>query len=323
VVLPTEVTLTPRRMNPAVLSSRFRSIKAGLTVRGLTTHDCSILLVKHWLKECRHIADGGSRFGHGDIRFRITCTLPSTHPRIKDCNQRRVHIQPLAWGSLKYDTLTWIAATVTGIFGAAGFGDGRRRCVEWASGGPLDVMIEPSGLDQACEFLRVRLRIRFRWSAARLRTTRPASGDAVVTAPIESFSGSWPGRPTAILSRPSPDLRDEIGADPELPSTTRTVSPRSENDARIEPSIQESPSAWPLAHGHRCERRGECSAQAHQRPSPARRPCASADTTPPADTRRNSDCGAAPAPRRSGSRDFRTATRDRQGSGKRFGRRRR
>jgi hypothetical protein len=145
-----------------------------------------------------------------------------------------------------------------------------------------------------------------------------ASGDAVVTAPIESFSGSWSGRPIAIRSRPSPDPRDEIDADPELPSTTR-----SENDARIEPSIQESPSAWPLAHGHRCERRGECSAQAHQRPSPARRPCASADTTPPADTRRNSDCGAAPAPRRSGSRDFRTATRDRQGSGKRFGRRRR
>jgi hypothetical protein len=84
---------------------------------------------------------------------------------------------PPARGSLKYDTAVWITATVTGIFGAAGFGDGRLRCVEWASGGrrPLDVMIESSGHDQACEFSRITLRIRFRWSAARLRTTRLAT----------------------------------------------------------------------------------------------------------------------------------------------------
>jgi hypothetical protein len=214
---------------------------------------------------------------------------------------------------------------VTGMIGAAGFRDGRRQCVEWASCGrrPLDAMFEPTGLDQACEFSRIMLPGRFRWSAAGLRTTRPATGDAVLTAPIGSFSGSWSGRPTAILSRPSRDPRDGTDADPELPSTSRTVSPRSENDARIEPSIQESPSAGPLAHGHRRKRRGEYSARDRQRPSPARRLSVSADTTPPADTRRSSDCGNAPAPRRSSSRDFRTATRDRQDSGKRFARRRR
>jgi hypothetical protein len=88
-------------------------------------------------------------------------------------------------------------------------------------------MIESSGLDQACDFSRVMLPGRFRRSAARLRTMRPASGDAVVTAPIESFSGSWSGRPIAIRSRPFPDLRAGIDADPELPSTTRMVSRRS------------------------------------------------------------------------------------------------
>jgi|GEM_PF-2100850 len=66
-----------------------------------------------------------------------------------------------------------------------------------------------------------------------------------------------------------PDPRDEIDADPELPSTTRTVSRRSENNARIEPSSQESPSAGPLAHGHRRKRRGGCSARDRQRPSAA------------------------------------------------------
>jgi hypothetical protein len=42
-----------------------------------------------------------------------------SHPQPREAD-------PPARGSLKYDTVVWIAATVTGSFGVAGFGDGRQ-----------------------------------------------------------------------------------------------------------------------------------------------------------------------------------------------------
>ncbi len=47
-----------------------------------------------------------------------------------------LHVTPKPWGLLKYDAAAWIDATVTESFGAGGFGDGRLRCFEWASGVP-------------------------------------------------------------------------------------------------------------------------------------------------------------------------------------------